>query len=296
MVRQGSRRATVACAAAATVLLTAPAGATPVPAGVAALQPNTAKAGSHLLIDAHGADAGFRNNSIPTSLGWAFEKGFVLDPTAATATCTVDQAKKQQCPEAARLGAGAIGVTLPGAHATAKIDFWRADPPNPGDQGGIILYFNDAEDGYSDAGIGSIRTTSDGNFGELIRFDKLPLPSLPPGLQITLDHIQLNFGAASGGAPAAPGQPGTAPTHPKVRLPCRRYRPRHGRHRKCVAYRHGRRWHLPAAGSATARASEAKAFITNPPTCDGDGWTIQLQVDYNGSGERREAQAACAAS
>jgi hypothetical protein len=296
MVRQGSRRARLAWAAAATLAVAAPASASPVPAGVAAVQPNTPQAGSHLLIDAKGTDAGFRPNSIPTSLGWAFEKGFTLDASAAPGKCTVDQAKKQQCPADSRLGAGAIGVMLPGDHATAKIDFFRADPPQPGDQSGIILYFNDAEDGYSDAGIGSIRTTTDGNFGELIRFDKLPLPPLPPGLQITLDHIQLDFGAGSASAPpAVPGQAPATTTRHKVRLPCRRYRPRHGPHRRCVAYRHGRRYHLPSS-SSSAHASAAGSFITNPATCDGDGWTIQLQVDYKGSGERREAQAPCSAS
>jgi hypothetical protein len=287
---QGIRRAV--CALAAVLAAAAPAAASPVPAGVATLQPNTTGAGSHLLIDARGADAGFHPNSIPTALGWAFEKGFALDVTAAPSKCTVDQAKKEQCPEDSRLGRGAIGVNLTGSHATAKIDFYRADPPNPGDQGGIILYFKEPDSGFTDAGVGSVRAIDDGNLGELIRFDKLPIPQLPPGVQITLDHIQLDFGAGSSSAPAA-GSP-TATGRQKVRLPCRRYRPRHGRHRRCVAYRHGLRNHLPAR-SARAHASAASSFITNPPACDGDGWTIQLQVDYRGSSERREAQATCAA-
>ena len=104
MTWQGSRQLLVACATAlAAAVAASPAAATPVPAGVASLQPNTAGAGSHLLLDARGADAGFRQNSIPSSLGWAFEKGFELNAAAAPAKCTVDQAKKEQCPPDSRL-------------------------------------------------------------------------------------------------------------------------------------------------------------------------------------------------
>ncbi len=290
MLRRGSRtRRAVLAAAGAGLVAAAPAGATPVPAGVAAVQPNTPLAGSHLLIDAKGADAGFRPNSIPTALGWAFEKGFELDPAAAPKTCTVDQAKKEQCPAESRLGAGAIGVNLPGDHATAKIDFYRADSSQQGDIGGIILFFKEPESGYSDAGLGSIRKIDDGNLGQIIRFDTVPLPPLPPGLQITLDHIQVDFGAGSSAAPAAGGPSTTPGKRHKVRLKCKRYRPRHGKRRRCVAYRHG-----PGARvSSRAHSSAAGSFITNPSSCDGDGWTIQLQVDYRNGSERREAQAPC---
>ena len=294
MTWQGFRRLSIACGSAlAAAVAASPAAATPAPAGVATAQPNTAGAGSHLLIDARGADAGFRANTIPSALGWAFEKGFELNAAAAPAKCTVDQAKNEQCPPGSRLGSGAIGVNLTGSHATAKIDFWRADSPNPGDESGIILFFKEPDSGFSDAGLGSIRAIDDGNLGQLIRFDKLPIPQLPPGVQITLDHIQIDFGAGSS-APAAGAPAPAAPTHPKVRLPCRRYKPRHGPHRRCVAYRHGRRYHIDAAPTTRAHTSATSSFITNPPACDGDGWTIQLQVDYrDGSGERREAQAPC---
>jgi hypothetical protein len=212
--------------------------------------------------------------------------------TAAPSKCTVAQARKEQCPDGSRLGKGAIGVNLPGQRATAKIDFFRADPPNAGDQGGIILYYKEPYSGFTDARVGSVKAIDDGNLGQLIRFDKLPIPQLPPGVQITLDHIQLDFGA-SGSSGAGAGSPTT--TRGKVRLPCRRYRPRHGPRRRCVAYRKGLRYHLPPrSSSSSAHASAASSFITNPPACDGDGWTIQLQVDYRDGSERREAQAPCA--
>src|SRR3954453_4909359 len=158
MTWQGSSRLLSAfgIAAAIAVAAASPAAASPVPAGVAALQPNTAGAGAHLLLDARGADAGFRPNTIPDALGWAFEKGFELDAAAAPGKCTVDPAKKEQGPPDSRLGAGAIGVNLTGSHATAKIDFWRADPPQPGDESGIILFFKEPDSGFTDAGIGSI--------------------------------------------------------------------------------------------------------------------------------------------
>jgi hypothetical protein len=298
MIWQGTGRVRCAVAAlAACACFAASAAASPDPAGVASMKPDTPSAGSHLLIDAKGADAGFRQNEIPTALGWAFEKGYVLDATAAPGKCTVDQAKNGQCPADSQLGSGDIGVILPGDRATAKIQFFRADPPNPGDQSGIILYFNDAQDGYSDAGIGSIRQSDDPAFGELIRFDKLPLPNLPPGLNITLDHIQLDFGAGTftgateTGDATAPGK--HARKHHKVRLKCKRYRPRHGKHRKCVAFRHGKNARVKS--HAHAHASASGSFIVNPSTCDSDGWTVQLQVDYKDGSERREAQAACAA-
>src|SRR3954453_23435563 len=143
---QGSRRLLITFGSLlAAVLAGVPAAATPVPAGVAAVQLSTAGAGSHLLIDAHGADAGFRPNSIPSSLGWAFEKGFELNAAPAPAKCTVDQAKKEQGPPDSRLGSGAIGVAVTGSHATAKIDFWRADPAPPGDGSGIIFFFKEAD-------------------------------------------------------------------------------------------------------------------------------------------------------
>lgn len=283
---------------AALALAAAPAAGSPDPAGVATLKPATPAAGSHLLIDAKGADAGFRQNQIPTALGWAFEKGFVLDASAAPEKCTVDQAKNGQCPADSQLGAGDIGVDLPGSHATAKLQFFRADPPNPGDQSGIILYFNDAQDGYSDAGIGSIRQSDDPAYGELIRFDKLPLPNLPPGLNITLDHIQLDFGAGTITGETETGNGSSKHKHHKVRLKCKRYKPRHGKHRKCVAYRHGKNARVKSHHKkhSRAHASASGSFIVNPPACDADGWTIQLQVDYkDGDQERREAQAACTA-
>lgn len=286
-------------AATAALLAAAPAGASPAPAGFAALQPNTPQSGSHLLIDGKGMDAGLRPNDIPTSLGIAFQKGFVLNPAAATATCTVDQANNEQCPDASRLGAGAIGVTLSGSHYTAQLTFFRADPPQAGDQGGIILYFKEPQSGFSGAGVGSIRTMDDPTYGELIRFDKLPLPNLPPGLDITLDHIQLDLGAGSSVAPAASHDKkktkkkhSTHHSHHKVRLRCARYRG-HGRHRHCVRYLHGKRNHLPPR----ARKSQASvaSFIANPQDCSAGSWAIQFQVGYKTGQELREAQAPCVA-
>src|SRR3954462_8916621 len=213
MTWQGSGRLLNTCGIAAAIVAASPAAASPVPAGVPALKPNTAGAGSHLLLDARGADAGFRPNTIPSSLGWAFEKGFELNAAAAPCKCTGDQAKNEQCPPDSRLGAGGIGVDVTGSHATAKIDFWRADPPQPGDESGVILYFKEPDSGFTDAGIGSIRAIDDGNLGQLIRFDKLPIPQLPPGVQITLDHIQVDFGAGSAGTPPARGPAPPPPPH-----------------------------------------------------------------------------------
>lgn len=277
----------------ATIALAAPAAASPAPEGAAALQPNTPSTGSHVLLDFKDQAGGFRPKALPTALGLAFAKGFVLDTSAVPGVCTAAQANKLQCPEDSRLGAGAIGVVAygpafsPGGdHFLAKLGFFRAAPPVSGDTGGIVFSFKETTSGFSGASIGSIRSIDQGDYGTLIRWDKLPLPALPPGFQFTIDHLQVDLGVGSAAAPVK--KPSHRRRHRRKRhvvaLPCVRYRgPRH--HRHCVAYRHRRRH---------ARAAAATSFVLNPPTCAGT-WAIQLQVGYKDGEEQREAAAPCVA-
>jgi hypothetical protein len=284
-IRRATASAVIALLACATG-----AAASPAPAGTAALSPNTPGTGSHLLVDVSGKDGGFHAGVIPNALGIAFEKGFTLDTAAVPGKCTVGQARNEQCPADSRLGGGAIGVQFAGDHYTAHLEFFRTDPPNAGDQGGIILFFKETESGYSDAGAGSVRTIDEGNLGQVIRWDKLPLPQgLPPGA-ITIDHLQLDLGAGSAAAPAAiPGRSHPRRHRHRVRLRCAVYHG-HGRRRHCVRYFHGRRNHLPPRATKSAVGS----FIANPPSCPAGTWTVQLQVDSGDAHERREAAAPCA--
>jgi hypothetical protein len=267
--------------AAVLAVAAAPAAAwsSPMPAGDASVSPDTVSTGSHFKVDATTTDAGFRNGQLPTALSIAFQKGFALDPTAVAGTCTTALANKDQCPADSRLGAGAIGVSLNGAHYTASIEFFRTAPPQPTDQGGIIFYFKEPQSGFNGSSVGSVRTVDQGIYGELIQFDKLPLPNLPPGLNIQLDHLQLDLGAGSAAAPVAIPHHTTKKKH--------RYR--------CVKYRgHGRRHHcVKWKRIVTAHKSSATSFIINPATCTGT-WGAQLTWGYqDGTQEQREATLAC---
>jgi hypothetical protein len=277
-----SKSAAAALAAAAAVLVPALASGSPMPASEVALSPAGASAGSHLKVDAPGADAGFRSGQLPTSFAVAFGKGFALNPAAVAGTCTVALANKDQCPANSRLGAGAIGVELNGAHYTANLEFFRADPPQAGDEGGIIFYFKEPQSGFNGASVGSVRSVDDGLYGQLITFDKLPLPALPPGLDLQLDRLQLDLGAGAATAPVA------VPHHKKAKRRCLRHRG-HGSKRHCVKWAKPKRKPKPAATASTS-------FILNPATCTGS-WPVQLRWGYkDGTQELREATPACTAS
>src|SRR5205814_11610 len=85
--------------------------------------------------------------------------------------------------------------------------------------------------------------------------------------------------AATGGASPTPASTPTTTTKKKrkVRLPCKRYRGR-PHHRHCVAYRHGKKYHLPprAARAQAAQNSMVSAFESTG--CAGGSWPFQAKI------------------
>jgi len=119
---------------------------------------------------------------------------------------------------------------------------------------------------------------SDPVYGSQIRFDKLPLPDLPPGITITINELKLDLGAGT----AAPAHtPAVQRKKKHKRLPvCTRKRRKHCRHVK---------------KKTRAHAAATGAFLTNPTTCTGN-WTVALELDYANHTERREATVPCTAT
>lgn len=285
-----------------TALLTpAAAVASPVPQGGLVVQPNGVSAGSHLLADLQGADAGFRKGQIPQSLTIAFQKGFALDPTAVPGTCTPDAAKKGACPADSGLGGGHIFVSLNGGNYDANLQFFRGQGAAD-----VVFYFKEPQSGFDGATVGTVKQVDEGDYGVLLDFPQLPLPSLPPGFSVQLNRLQLDIGAGSATAPAA------VPTglKRKRRKPCTRWVKR-GRHYRCVKRggkrtycakyrkRHGR-WRCvqrttKRSRRVVAHKAAATSFIVNPSTCTGT-WALQLRWGYKDGTELREAAAPCTTS
>lgn len=266
----------------AVLALAGSAAASPMPAGDVTFKPNAPATGSHLLVDAAGNDAGFRKGQIPVGFELAFQKGFALDTTAVPGTCTTDQANKDQCPDNSRLGTGQIDVVLNGGTYHAQITFFRATTDN-----GVVFYFKEPQSGFNGSSVGTVKAIDEAPYGELIAFDKLPLPDLPPGLDIQLQHLKLDLGAGSAAPVAKP--PAHKKKHKRKKRYCTKYRG-HGRHRHCVKYSS----HKPRR-KPRAHRSAATSFIVNPADCAGGSWTVQLRWMYKDkTQELREGSAPCA--
>jgi hypothetical protein len=221
------------------------------PDGSVTIKPMKPKTGVHLRVAANGDDAGFRKGQIPDQLSIAFQKGFVLKPAAAKDTCTEEKANKDNCPAASILGKGSIQVVLAGSRYTANLTFFRAAK-------GVIFYFKEPESGFNGASTGTIRNGSD-PYGRVLAFDKLPLPNLPPGLDIRLDKLALDLGASG-----AKGK-------------CTKHKGK-GKKRKCV------------------KRAKRPVFVRTPPDCATGSWGIQIRWGYKSGEELREGSAPCAAT
>jgi hypothetical protein len=269
------------------------ASASPAPDGTAFVVPTTATAGSHLHIDAKGQDGGMTPKQIPAALGIAFGPGFAFDPAAVPATCTADQAKNYACPADSVIANGTwsgvvqgLGFGPNGQPFNAALTFYKAPPQQSGDPAGVVFMYKEASYNFRGEGLGRLEHTADAAYPTAIRFDKLPLPDLPPGLTITLQELKLDIGAGS-------ATPAHSPKVTRKRLPyCSKHRHHHCRRLPyCSKHRHHHCRHRRRHRSATA-ADAAGSFITNPPTCVG-GWTVQIQMDYSSHQERREAKVPC---
>ena len=266
------------------------AGATPAPDGTAFVNPTKAGVGSHLKIDAKGPDGGLTPKQVPTALGLALQKGFAFDPAAVPGTCTADQAKNYACPADSVLANGSFlglvegpGFGANGQPFDAAVTFFKAAPQQPGDPAGVVFSFKEASSGFQGESLGRLMNLpGDPTYGSQIRFDKLPLPDLPPGITITINELKLDVGAGS-----------DAPAHtPAVQ---RKKHKKHKKHARCTKHSKSKRCrhrHRRSSSRAHARAAATGSFLTNPPAC-ATSWTIQLQLDYANHQERREAAVPC---
>jgi hypothetical protein len=278
-------------------IATAPAAASPAPAGTAALAPNTAGAGAHLLIDARGeAGGGFHRQEIPTGLAIALQRGFALDPTAVPGVCADDVASKDECPPNAIVGTGALDVLGEGfafgphgQQFTAQLTFYRAAPRQPGDVMGIVFSFRETSSGFHGASIGRVYDPGDPLLGLEARWDQLPIPQLPPGLHFTIQRVRADIGAGAA-TPPVRVRAVKKRRHRRCRKVMRRGR---NGHRKTVFVcpkKHRR--HPPSRRARFAQATPQAALLTNPPTCAGS-WRVRLELTYPSGVEQRDADAPC---
>jgi hypothetical protein len=252
----------------------------------AQLNPNTAGAGSHLILDGKGTDAGLRPQTIPSGLAIGFDKGFAFDPTAVAGVCSDDAAAKFTCPANSIVATGSIDLLGEGfafgAHGTAftaQLTFYRATPRQPGDPMGVVFYFREPSSNFQGASIGRLRPASDPVLGEELRFDKLPIPALPNGLHFTLRELKLDFGAGA--------------ATPPVRVTKKKRRARRSRVRGDSFTRTSARF-VPGATFATGPTFPASAaLLKNPSTCAGT-WRVRLEVDYGDGPQTHDAAAPCA--
>lgn len=293
------RQGTIALALACACIAAAPAAASMAPAGTAKLDPSTAGAGAHLLLDAQGAaGGGFHRQEIPGSLAISFNRGFAFDPAAVGGVCSDDQAKNDACPPNSIVGTGLLDVLgegfafgPSGQQFTAQLTFYRANPRQPGDPMGIVFFFREPSSGYKGQTIGRVLTIDDPLLGTQIQWSNLPIPPLPPGLHFTLQRLRMDLGA---GAATPPKR-----VRPAARQNCRRAR-RHGRtfylcRRKPKTMRcrrSGRLWLCTKRRHPARAAQDGGAFLTNPAACTGT-WRIRLQLAYPSGAETRDADAPC---
>lgn len=270
--------------------LPAASSASPAPDGTAFLVPTNAGSGSHLHIDAKGPDAGLTPKEIPQALGVAFQKGFAFDPAAVPGSCSDQQMKDNACPADSTVANGAmtgrvtgLGFGADGSPFDAAVTLYKAPPRQDGDPAGLVFAFHEQNYNFSGAGPGRLQPLPDDpTYGMQMRFDKLPLPDLPPGITVTIEELRLDIGAGS----ATPAHSPTVARH-RHRHPCRKGHKGRKCRRKRRRERRRHRRQLAQAKQSTG------TFLANPPTCAGN-WTVQLQLDYPAHSERREASVPCA--
>jgi len=282
-------------------LLCAGIAAAPAAASTATFDPATAGAGSHLLLDAQGADGGgFHKQEIPGGLTIAVNKGFAFDPAAVAATCSDEAANNDACPANSIVGTGLLDVLAEGIafgpsgqHFTAQLTFYRANPRQQGDPMGMVFAFKELSSGYHGTTIGRVMSIDDPILGTQVQWDKLPIPSLPPGMHFTLERLQVNLGAGAATPPTRVKPPAKKkPNCRKVRRHGKRYYLCKKRVKKMRCRKSGNKWLCRKRASS---AQDGGAFLTNPTTCTGT-WRVRLQLAYPGGIETRDADAPCTAA
>src|SRR3954452_23455627 len=261
------------------------------PDGTAKLDPATAGGGAHLLLDAQGAaGGGFHRQEIPNGLAIGLQKGFAVDPAAASGICSDDAANNDQCPPNSIIGTGSLDVLAEGyafgpngQNFTAQLTFYRANPRQAGDPMGVVFQFREPSSGFHGASIGRLTTLDDPVLGPQLRWDQLPIPKLPPGMSFTLQRLRVDIGAGT----ATPPQ--RVKPKKKRRHRCRKVTRRTRSGRKRTVFVCPRR-HSKTKKRTTARKAQAGALLTSPPTCTGS-WRVRLEITYKDGTELRDADA-----
>ena len=292
-MRQGKIALALACAC----ITTAPAAASMAPAGTAKVDPPTAGAGAHLLLDAQGAaGGGFHRQEIPGGLAISFNKGFAFDPAAVGGVCSDDQASNNQCPPNSIVGTGLLDVLgegfafgPSGQQFTAQLTFFRAEPRQSGDPMGIVFAFREPSSGYQGTTIGRVLSIDDPLLGTQFQWGKLPIPSLPPGLHFTLERLRIDLGAGTATPPVRVRPAKRKPNCRKVRRHGRTYYLCRRKPKTMRCRRSGKRW---LCRKRAHKAQDGGAFLTNPPACAGT-WRIRLELAYPSGNEVRDADAPC---
>jgi hypothetical protein len=286
-MRQGKIALALACAAI---------GAPPAAASTTAtLNPATAGAGSHLLMDAQG---GFHKQEVPGGLAISFNQGFAVDPAAVAGVCSDDAAKNDACPSNSIVGTGVLDLLAEGIafgpsgqEFTAQLTFYRANPRQQGDPMGIVFAFKETSSGYHGASIGRVKSIDDPILGTQISWDQLPVPPLPPGMHFTFERLRLDVGAGTA-TPPVRVKPKSKPNCRKVRRHGKRYFLCRKRVKTMRCRRSGSRW---LCRKRAKSAQDGGALLTNPTTCTGS-WRIRLQLAYPSGIETRDADAPCSAA
>ena len=280
----------------------------PAPAGLATLVPNNAGAPSHLKLDAEGSGGGLETGKLPNSLEFAVQNGFTVDPKAVPGVCSNSQADNNACPDSSRFATGTIdlvakggGFAPGGSHYTAQLSLYVGEPQQAGDPAGAVFHFIEPSSGFQGSSRGRIVNLSDPTYGTEVRFDKLPLPSLPPGFSFDLQSLKLDIGYGGGTPTPSSGPSGSSGTTGSgtgtTGAHHRKRRRRHSRKKHVFVIRHHAPRRAPAtAASATAARAVARiassSFLTNPAACSGS-WNVRLQLGYSDGVQERDASAPC---
>jgi hypothetical protein len=169
-------------------------------------------------------------------------------------------------------------------------------PQAPGDIAGVAFYFfiNDTKNQFMFQGtsIGHLRPVSgDPQFGSTIAIDKLQFPTIPPGINITLNDMKLDLGAPDLSASMFAGSSASVTAPVKHR----RHRKKHRKHRKrhTTKKTHSRR---AIAGQAKLTPKPvAHSLLTNPASCSGT-WPVRVSWGYSDGTRSADAAAPCAAA
>jgi hypothetical protein len=293
--RTGAAALTLAAAVAATSL------ASPAPDGTVSVSPNTPAVPSKFHLDAKGEPGGFPEGKIPSKMSVDFQPGFGFDGRSVSVFCKDSEAADYKCPESSRIGKGSVDVTLhgqflppSGENYTAALSFYAAAPRSSGDVLGVVFQFFEKSSGLQGSTIGRlIPANGDPAYGSELRFDKLPLPDIPPGITITIKRWTFDLTAQR----TTPSSGATGKK--KKRLPvCSRHRHRRCRTvlPRCTKKRkhHCRRKAKKHIRLPAPPPGETYTLVRNPPSCAGS-WAIRLRITYANGTQTREAKAPCSA-